>query len=354
MPRYANNHRRALAAGLLALSLAAAAQAQSVEYTLEDETGWQVASAPEPGSDAAVIADVRRLLAEGKPRSARAVLTDWIDLNKRTRSPLLPQAYLLRGDADLAAGREFRSLFDYEAVIRDFPASPEFVTAVEREYDIGVRYLNGLRRRFLGTFRFETARPTGEELLIRVQERLPGSALAERAALFLADHFYDRRELDLAGEMYGIFLINYPRSPHVEHARLRQIFCNVAQFKGPAYDGAGLLEARLLIEDYSARHPGSADVGVIDGLTHRIDEAEAAQRLDTAMWYLGRNDEPSARLTLRRLIRNHPRSAAAREGIAIMTDRGWMDAPVTDTTDALAPADEASADEAPPNEEPAS
>ncbi|MEM7628959.1 MAG: outer membrane protein assembly factor BamD [Planctomycetota bacterium] len=340
MPRYANNPARVPLAVLLMLSIVGVARAQSLEYTLEDDIGWTAASAPEPGTDEALIADARRLLAEGKPKRARSILSDWIDVNKRSVSPLLPQAYLLRGDADLASGREFRALFDYEAVIRDFPASPEFATAVEREFDIGVRYLSGLKRRFLGTFRFEDARTTGEELLIRVQERLPGSALAERAAIFLADFYYDRRELDLAGEMYGIFLVNYPRSRHTEHARLRQIFCNVARFKGPSYDGAGLLEARLLIENYAARHPGSADIGLIDGLSHRIDEAEAAQRYQTAMWYLKRNDEPSARLTLRRLVRNHPRSAAAREALNIMTDRGWIEAPVRDTSDLLAPADE--------------
>ena len=53
----------------------------------------------------------------------------------------------------------------------------------------------------------------------------------------------------------------------------------------------------------------------------------AAQMLNTARWYLRQGDGPSTRFQLQRLLRKHPTSAAAREAVDIMIERGWMEAP---------------------------
>ncbi len=319
------------AAVALALALCSCpALAQSTEMQLDDDGGWVQTDAPEPGTDAWVIAEARRLLADDKPAQAYDVISPWIEANKRSVNAYLPEAYLIRGDARVANGNEYKALYDYEAIIRDFTASDVFADAVQREYEIGLRYLGGLRRKIWG-MRIEPARSTGEELIIRVQERLPGSRLAEKAALDLAEHYYERRQMKLASEMYGIFIANYPQSEDREYAALRQIKANVARFKGPDYDGAGLTEARLLIEDFMHRYPATAQrEGITVGMLVRIDESAASQLLTTARWYLRQGDEPAARFQLRRLLRKHPTSAAAREGVDIMIDRGWMDAPDED------------------------
>lgn len=303
------------------------ARAQSTEFRLDDESGWTQTEAPEPGTDAWTIAEARRLLAADKPGEARELISPWIEAHKRTANEYLPEAYLIRGDARVASGHEYQALYDYEAIIRDFTASDVFADAVQREYEIGLRYLGGLKRKFLG-MRLEPARSTGEELIIRVQERLPGSRLAEKAALDLADHYYERRQMKLASEMYGIFVVNYPQSESREYASLRQIKANLARFKGPEYDGAGLTEARLLIEDFMRRYPATAQrEGITVGMLVRIDESAASQMLNTARWYLNQGDETACRFQLRRLLRKHPTSAAARDAVDLMIERGWMEAP---------------------------
>lgn len=311
-------------AALLACLWAAPALAQGTEFTLEDDGVWTQTAAPEPGTDAYVMWQARKLLAEGKPGKASGRLSDWLDEHGRTRNPLLGEAYFLRAEARLAADREYDALGDYEIVIRDFSATPYYARAVQRQYDIGMAYLGGLRRRFLG-MRIENARLTGEELIIRVQERMPGSDLAEQAALDLAQHYYDRRQLKLAAEMYAIFRANYPDSSHTRFAMLREIECNIARFKGPRYDGSGLIDAKILLEQYAQAYPGeSARSGVIDGLESWVDESAAQQALDTAKWYIKTNDHASARFLLARLLNRHPGSDAAAEAVSIMTDRGWL------------------------------
>ncbi len=313
-----------LAAIILAMGLSYQTLAQTSEFELEESGQWTQTHAPEPGSDAAVMADAARYIAQGNPEKAQKILSKWIDEHKRTRNDFIAQAYYLRGVARLDQGREYKALFDFEAVIRDYPSSPYFLKAVEHEYNIGIDYINGLKRRFLG-MRFENARPTGEELLIRTQERVPGSQLAEQAAMALADHYYRIRELKLAAEMYSIFRENYPNSDRVRQAMLREIEANIARFKGPRYDGSGLVDAKLLIEQYQLQYPGeSIRSGVTDGLNAWIDESAAQQVLDTAQWYLKVNDGTSARFVLARLIRRHPATDAADEAIDIMIDQGWL------------------------------
>lgn len=316
----------------LPLLIASLAHAQGTEFTLEDDGAWQQTAQPEEGTDEHVMWQARKLLAEGKPTKATDLLDDWLDDNERSRNPYLAEAYFLRAESYLTNDREYKSLFDYETVIRDFSATPYYARAVEREYEIGLAYVNGLRRRFLG-IRWENARLTGEDLLIRVQERMPGSALAEQAALDLAAHYYKRRELALAAEMYSIFRVNYPDSENYRFAMLREIECSIARFKGPRYDGSGLIDAKVLMEEYRRTYPGeTARSGVIDGLETWVDESAAQQALETARWYLKTDDETSARFILARLIRRHFGTNAANDAIDIMLERGWltMDPPSAD------------------------
>lgn len=315
-----------IVAGAVSVAFSVRAVGQSQEFRLGQD-GTFVEAGPEParGTDESVIWRARRLLAEDKPDAAKGLLNDWIRENKRGRSPYLAEAYLLRGDAWVADDNEWKALYDYETVIKSFASSESFPVAVQREFEIGLAYLNGLRRKFFGTFRFENAEPIGEELLIRVQERVPGSRLAEKAAIELADYYYRRRDMRLASEMYGIFLVNYPQSDLRRHAAMRQIYANIAAFKGPSYDSSSLIESRALIERFRNRYPAEAhEAGITSGLLNRIDESAAQQMLNTANWYLRTNDEPSARLTLRRLVARHPASVASQEALRYMLERGWV------------------------------
>ncbi|MFK7759075.1 MAG: outer membrane protein assembly factor BamD [Phycisphaerales bacterium] len=319
-----HTNTRKLAVLISVFGFIAISSAQSVQTDPVLDGDWQTTPAPEPGTDAALMAEAQLLIAEGNPGRASSKLTSWIEKNKRSRSRFIPEAYYLRGIARFANDREYKALFDFEIVIRDYPDSEFYTKAVQREYEIALLYIGGLNRRFLG-FRFENARPIGEELLIRTQERLPGSQIAEQAALDLANHYYKRRELKLAAEMYDIFRINHPKSRNTRFAMLRQIECNIARFKGPRYDGSGLLDAKLLIEQYRRQYPAeSIRSGITEGLDAWIDESAAQQALDTAEWYIKVDDLPSAKFVLARLLRRHPATIAADQALDIMLKYKWL------------------------------
>lgn len=307
----------------LILAVGEAACAQGTELHLDASGQWVSRPGPEPGTDEAMLVEARRLLAEGEPSRAYRLVDPWIEEHRRSEHPLLAEAYLIRADALTADDDEYEALYDYELICKRFPGTEEFAKAVERELDIGVRYVNGLKYKRFG-FRWMDGTREGVELLIRVQERMPGSRLAERAAIELADHYYRERELELASEMYDIFLKTYPRSEHRKKAMLRRVITNIARFNGARYDATGLVEARALIGEFRDTFPVDAQqAGLDDTLVARLDEALAAQMLDRAKVYERRRDPVSARFMLRKLLKRHPTTGAAERAAEMMDERGW-------------------------------
>jgi len=321
--------KRSLALSLLvflsSIALVQSASAQSETYSLSESGQWQ-AEQQERDADQQVIDQARRALAEDNPSTARTLLTKWLDDPAKTRNILRPTALRLRGDARVALHREYLALYDYEEVIRAFPESDEFLTAVERELDIAIRYANGLKRRAWGVRIFD-ATDIAVELFIRVQERTPGSALAERAAIELADFYYRTGDISLASEAYDLYMENFPKGPNYLKARQRRIFADIARFKGPKYDASGLIDAQIQIKELNRDAPIQAEqAGLSGGIELRIEESLAAKQLENARWYLTRNDWPSARLVLRRLNREYPSTVAASRARDIMRDNGWLEA----------------------------
>ncbi|MBL8876435.1 MAG: outer membrane protein assembly factor BamD [Phycisphaerae bacterium] len=291
---------------------------------LDAEGNWvPVETEIDPSSDEGVMNRARKQLAENRPRGALALLDSWIKRNAAQDKPETAEALLRRGDAKLALKDEYEALYDYERVIKEYPGTPQFVTALERELEIGLMYLNGLRKKSWG-LRIDNASRIGEELLIRVQERAPGSQLAQRAAIELANYYYRIRDLRMAAEAYDIFLANFPTSEYRELAMERRVFANIGRYKGPRYDASGLIEAQYLVRDFAARYPKSAEqIGMNDALIARLDESAADQMFETGKWYFKRDDPISARYTLKRLLQKHPDTVAADETRLIFKQRNW-------------------------------
>jgi outer membrane protein assembly factor BamD (BamD/ComL family) len=308
--------------------------AQQTETTLNDKGEWVVTDAPEPGSDAATLAEARVKVAEGHPGRAVAILNKWIKKNKNTTNPHLPEAYLLRGRAKMADGNEFRAMFDFERLIREFPASEQFEDANYEEYKIAIAYLDGLNRKTLG-LRISPSESVGEETLVRVAERLPGSTLREQAFLSLSDYYYFRAvDMKSAALIYGYLVEQFPNTRYRKEAMAREIYANVARFKGPRYDASSLIEADILIDRFEANFPADARrTGIGDALSARINDSLALQVLENATWYANRGDKPSARFVLQRLMRKHPNTVAAAKGRELAKRIGIdLDALTTDPT----------------------
>jgi outer membrane protein assembly factor BamD (BamD/ComL family) len=284
------------------------------EYRLAEDDTWEATEIPDPATPEGQLAVAREALVRGDDERAEFLATQWIE--RHDRHPLLAEAYLIRGDALMARRSYYEALFDYEYIARTFVGSEAFVTALERELEIAKLFAGGTRRKLWG-MRIVDATEEAEELLIRIQERLPGSRLAEDAGMTLGDFYFARRKMELAAEMYSIFIENYPDSEQIDKARKRLIFSHLASFKGPEFDASGLYEARTRLREMKVVAPAAAQRLGADALLSGIDETDARKMLVTARWYLKRRDYIAAELMIRRLLRRYPRSVAAADGVRL-------------------------------------
>ena len=298
------------AASLFTMTSTALAQ---TEYTLDDFDRWTPSPSPSPVDEQ--LQQARVALANGDAARALNLSENFLENNPLGQGRA--DALLIQGDAQLALGYEYKALFAYEDVARRYSSTTSFIPALEREYEIAKAYAHGLRKRFMGTFRWIDAGDDAQEIFIRIQERLPGSELAEKAGMELSDYYFRIRDMPLAADSYDLFVQNYPRSKRVNKAKLRLIYSYYAQFKGPQYDASGLREATSRLKLLQADDPALAQQIGAEALLVRVYESEAAKLLNDALWYQGMGDFISTELTLRSLVNRFPKSIATIEALKI-------------------------------------
>ena len=302
---------------LAAAAISAGAMAQQ-DFTLDDNDRWKELDAPAPGTPAAVVRLAKLALAKGEPKRALVLMDAWLE--RFPTDSLRPEALLTRADAKMALKEEYDALFDLEDIARRYAYTASFIPALEREFDIANMYAGGLKRKFWGTFRWVNTDDDAQEILIRIQERLPGSALAEKAGMALADFYYDRRDMSLAADAYDLYVQNYPRSRLVDKARLRLIAAYCSGYKGPEFDAKGLQEASGKLRELQATEPQLAKQIGAEAILLRIYESEAEKRLTTANWYWQLGDPISAEREIRALVKRYPRSVSTIQALRAIKD----------------------------------
>ena len=321
-----------LAAALAMQAMADPAWGQQ-RYSLE-KGRWEKQTEYDPATPEGGLQAVRVALASDRAEEAFELARLWIEQNPD--HPMMPEAILLRGDSLVGQSEYFKSLFDYENVIRQFPDSPQFAVALQREYQVAKLFTSGVKRRFLG-MRILSAAGEAEEIFIRIQERSPGSDLGEMASLALGDFYYDRAQMSSAAEAYDLFLLNYPDSIYTERAMVQLIYASLATFKSPLFDPTGLIEAAQRIKMLRQQFPTAADRIGSDALLVRIEQSLALKMLYTAQWYERRHERVSAEYTYQRVIKDYPTTAAARSSILRLTELGAPAVTVSQPAGAVGP-----------------
>ena len=135
------------------------------DYTLDEFDHWKPSEAPSSVDEQ--LQQARVALANGDAARALNLSENFLENNPLGQGRAV--ASLIQGDAQLALGNEYKALFAYEDVARRHTSSTSFIPALEREYEIAKAYAHGLRKRFLGTFRWIDAGDDAQEIFIRIQ-----------------------------------------------------------------------------------------------------------------------------------------------------------------------------------------
>lgn len=239
-----------------------------------------------------------RLLAQRRHGEARSLLLRWLRANPD--APDRDRALFLLGEAYYQRGDRIPSFYQFDQLLDEYPESHLYPAALERQFQIADRYLRGKKDRLFG-LPILSRKDEAVEMLYRIQERAPGSPLAERALLRTADHYFEESQYDLAGDTYSAYLRSYPRSPVAPRVRLREAYSSYAQFRGLDFDATPLIDARAQFEDVLAQYPELAREENVRDVIDRIDSTLAAKLYHTADFYR-RTRQPQAAAHLYEMI----------------------------------------------------
>lgn len=305
---------------VLGLSITAAAWAQdaaapdpgrptSQTWELRGRDWMQIPSA-DPNLPADPQLDrIEQLIGRGNGKAAFKEAVQWLK-NSPLSTPQRDRALFLAARGLDQSGESIKAFYYLDELLDTFPESPYYQPALEFQYTMADRYLNSPTRRFLGL-------PVGDytdeatEMLFRIQQRSPGSQLAERALLRTADHYYAAGDYDLAGDAYAAFARSYPRSPEYSRVRLQQAYSYLAQFRDAKFDATPVIDARTQLAELMSTNPELAAEQNIPALIDRIDSTLAQKLNVTAQYYRRVNKPQSAAFLYAQVVEKYPNSPEA-------------------------------------------
>jgi outer membrane assembly lipoprotein YfiO len=304
------------AAIVLGIGIGLSATARAVDSTIpqlsEFKDGrWQLVEGPATQPVAVQtdpeVDEIERIISQGRFAEAKKRLVAWLKWNRG--SPVRDRALYLMSDAQTGLGDNIKAFYYLDELMDQYPESNLFYTALNRQYEIADRYLNGAKRKVL--FFHIGAEDEAVEMLFRIQQRSPGSELAEKSLLRTADYYYADSQFDLAADAYGAYLRSYPRSPLTSRVQLRQAYSNLAQFRGLKFDPTPVIDARTELLKLESEFPEVANDENIPSLLDRIDATFAKKLYVTANFYQRTHERRAAAYVYSYLIKAYPDSPEA-------------------------------------------
>lgn len=299
--------------GIALVALHPGAYAQSTRSHTEEFQGGRwvpvetSAASTRPTSDP-TLTRVEQLINARYFSQAFDTAVEWLKANKS--HPLHDRGLLLAADALFGYGDRIKAFYYLDELMDEHPESPLFPVALDRQYRIADAFLNGYNSRFL-YMPIVSREDEAIEMLYRIQQRSPGSPLAEKALLRTANYYYENADYDLASDAFGAYIQRYPRSPLVSEIRLRQAFANLAQFRGLRFDATPVVDARAQLTGIIADYPDLAQQQNLQDIVNRIDTTFARKLYVVADFYRRTNSPMGAVYTYRFLINAYPDSPEA-------------------------------------------
>jgi outer membrane assembly lipoprotein YfiO len=315
--------KAALVVGLICImaSITSAQTTRTWEYAGGGQ--WpQVASAttqsvgPNPALDR-----IEAMIKAGENKAAFKRAVAW--LNSHKHDSQRDRGLMLAADALYQYGNRIKAFFYLDELMDECPDSKLYPQALEKQYAIANAYLNGYKRRLLYMPMFH-AYDEAIEMLYRIQQRSPGSQLAEKALLRTANWYYADQQYDFAADTYAAFMRTYPRSPLIPRIKLRYAFSQYAQFRGPKFDATPVIDAREQLREVIGNYPQLAREEGIPDLVEQLDRNLARKLYWTADFYRRTNEPRGAVYTLRYLQKAYPQTPeAAKAKKELTTLPGW-------------------------------
>jgi outer membrane protein assembly factor BamD (BamD/ComL family) len=313
----------ALAALLLAVC-AAPATAQEAgrpsapsDKMVWDGEKWAPAVAPEPGTAMGDLAVIRNHVEAGRVKGVVKQVERF--LVKHPESPGCEEAMNLAGQALIKQGHYWDAYDWYTRQTSTYPNGAFYQRALHRQYTIADAFLNGRKRRLWKIFRI-SAKDDALDMLQRIAAASPGTEIAERSLLRVADHYFDDGMYQEAIDVYEQFIRENPASTRRAYAMLQVPKSYLLSYKGVEWEVEPLLNAKKRFEVFAAAYPRAAQRENIGEILEEIRHVRA-HKLYHIAWFYERTKHPEAAVFYyRQLVETEDE-----RGTKLFADTQWAD-----------------------------
>lgn len=247
------------------------------------------ASKSEAGPDGRLAA-IRQLV--DNEHNAKVVKAAKAFIKKHPEHRGCEEAMMLAGESELARGRYYQAFEWFEKQLAKYPSGKYFQRSLGREFNAAEAFLAGKKRIVWGFVRLP-AKDDGLDILSRIAEHAPKSAIAAKAMMRIADYHYNADKYAEAVDAYDDYLSMFKNSPDCGYAMLQAARATRAQFVGIKFDETPLIEAEQRFKTFAERFPRAAKNENVSKILNEIADT-LAEKLYACGEYYVRVGKPAA------------------------------------------------------------
>ena len=290
------------------LWLQSCAAPEKPETVRLDRNGqWQPSNGARQEQYLLRVAEMKKLVDAGKPGKVR----DAIKQLKKDYPEIAGKDFnsFAEGELLLAKGKITGAIRQYNTFLDDYPVSPLRDAALQRQFDIGSEFLAGRKKTIL-IFRVR-AYDDGVKIMEKISDRTGSAEIAKNALLAVVHSYEKRKKYEEAYLTWSQINSRWPTGQTGKDALLGMARNKYATFRGPLYDGSGLVSAKSYYENYKLRYPEDAQRLGINEILTKINEQLAEKNLLIANYYKKTGQPTPANMYYQMVVDNWPDTAAA-------------------------------------------
>jgi outer membrane protein assembly factor BamD (BamD/ComL family) len=282
---------------------------------------WVPAPRPVEGTPEGHLALVRMHVDQGHPKSALKAVKKFMARypNDKRREEIM----MLAGQSEMDRGHYDKAYERFNEQMDQYRNGEFYDRAVQRQYEIADAFLKGRKRRAMWMFKV-SAIDKGIEILNAIADRAPGTVVAEKALLRVADYHYNAKQVVQAVEAYDHYIKMFPKSPRgrLGHAMLRAARARYAQYRGEAFDDTPLTDAQQRFLIYSERYPEDANKANVPMVLSQIRNALVRRYFSSARFYQRVGRKTAAIFYYKKVVAQSAESHWARRASDALRDLG--------------------------------
>lgn len=204
-------------------------------------------------------------------------------LRKFPKSGVASKAQLKIGEMAEKTGDYDLAYDAYHSYLTKYPKGEDFDHAVEAEFNIGRRFLEGERKRVFGVKTFASM-ARAQQIFESIVRDAPFSKYAALAQFYVGQSLEKQDKTTEAIGAYQTVLSKYPGDPVAADAQYQIGFVYFQQARS-AYDKAAANKAREAFEDFLAHFPASEKVAQAKENLKSLESRETTGAIGIAKFY---------------------------------------------------------------------